>query len=63
MSSHHLEQDASEVDVPVDNAGDVSLIEEGEVPLSSVAFARALFDSQWKPGASPVCGLSLPRPL
>ena len=63
MSSHHLELDASEVNVPVNNAGDVSLIEEDEVPLSSVAFARALSDSQWKPDASPVCGLSLPRPL
>ena len=46
LSSHHLELDASEVDVPVDNTGDISLIEEGEVPLSSVAFARAVSDSQ-----------------
>ena len=46
MSSHHLKLDASEVDVPVDNAGDISLIEDDKVPLSSVAFARALSDSQ-----------------
>ena len=46
LSSHHLELDASEVDVPVDNTGDISLIEEGEVPLSSVAIARAVSDSQ-----------------
>ena len=46
LSSRHLELDASEVDVLVDSAGDVSLIGEGEVSLSSVAFARALSDSQ-----------------
>ena len=45
LSSHHLKLDASEVDVPVNNAGDTSLIDESEVPLSSVVFAQALSDN------------------
>ena len=37
------------------NAGDVSLSDESEVTLSSVAFAQDLSDNRWRPNASPGC--------
>ena len=59
--SHHLELDANEVDGVVSNAGDVSLTEEGEVPVSSVVFSQTRSDNRWRPDVFPRCMLSLPR--
>ena len=46
LSSHNLELDANKIDVTVSNAGDVSLTDEGEVPVSFVVFAQALSDNR-----------------
>ena len=47
FSSHRLELDANEVDVPVCSAGNVPLIDKG--------FDQALSDNRWRPYASIGC--------
>ena len=49
MSFCHLELDTKDVDMPVRSAGDVSLSDEGKMPVSSVVFAQASSDTQWNP--------------